>query len=106
MKQEILVILENDNIEDIIDGLLEKEDHSNNSSYNINLFYKESTFSIGADADLCLYASNFTEAIRLINLVTKVYRKGVEIGKKRTMNNHGSFFIFLIIILNLYIIFM
>lgn len=42
MKQEILVILENDNIEDIIDGLLEKEDHSNNSSYNINLFYKES----------------------------------------------------------------
>lgn len=41
MKQEILVILENDNIEDIIDGLLEKEDHQINSSYNINLFYKE-----------------------------------------------------------------
>ena len=83
MKQEILVVLENDNIEDIIDGLLEKEDHSNNSNYNINLFYKESTFSIGLDADLCIYASNFTEAIRLLNLVTKVYRKGVEIGKKK-----------------------
>lgn len=83
MKQEILVVLENDNIEDIIDGLLEKEDHSNNSSYNINLFYKEITFSIGADADLCLYACNFVEAVRLINIVTKVYRKGVEIGKKK-----------------------
>ena len=83
MKQEILVILENDNIEDIIDGLLEKEDTSINSSYNINFYYKESTLSVGVGADLCLYASNFTEAIRLINIVTKVYRKGVEIGKKK-----------------------
>lgn len=83
MKQELFIVLENDNIEKIIDNILEKEDESINSSYNLNFYYKESTFKVGVDSDITMYACNFTEAVRLVNLISKVYRKGVEIGKEK-----------------------